>query len=57
MAKDSFARIRDLAQTFSYVLEVLSSVAINWPSPDGRLDRNSGYQINDIKYMDIDDYD
>lgn len=41
----------------SNVLEVLNSVAINWPSPDGRLDRNSGYQINDIKYMDIDDYD
>lgn len=41
----------------SNVLEVLDSVAINWPSPGGRLDRNSGYQINDIAYMDIDDYD
>ncbi len=41
----------------SNVLEVLDSVAINWPSPDGRLSRNSGYQINDITYMDIDDYD
>ena len=41
----------------SNVLEVLDSVAINWPRPDGRLSRNSGYQINDITYMDIDDYD
>lgn len=41
----------------SNVLEVLDSVAVNWPSPGGRLDRNSGFQINDITYMDIDDYD
>lgn len=39
------------------VLETLDSVAVNWPGPRGRLDRNAGYQINDITYMDIDEYD
>ena len=39
------------------VLEALDSVAINWPGPSGRLSRSSGYQINDITYLQMDEYD
>ena len=39
------------------VLEALDSVAINWPGPSGCLSRSSGYQINDITYLQMDEYD
>lgn len=39
------------------VLEALDSAAINWPGPSGRLSRDSGYQINDITYLQMEEYD
>ncbi len=39
------------------VMEVLGTTAVRWPGPVGKLDRNAGFQLLDVTYMEQDEYD